>query len=162
MAQEIERKFLVPELPADRLNGPGERIEQGYVAIDASAEVRVRRRGDDRTLTVKSAPARTRVEEELEIDEPRFESLWQLTDGRRVVKTRHLIEHDGATIELDQYHDALSGLVTAEVEFDSEEASDAFDPPPWLGREITGDRRYANQTLATDGLPATSAGGATR
>jgi adenylate cyclase len=153
MAQEIERKFLVATLPADRLHGPGERIEQGYVAIDASAEVRVRRRGEQLTLTIKSAPARTRVEEELDIDEGQFESLWRLSDGRRIVKTRHLIEHDGATIELDEYHDALAGLVTAEVEFESEEASDAFDPPAWLGREITGDARYANQTLATDGAP---------
>jgi adenylate cyclase len=151
--KEIERKFLLPGLPVDRLQGPGERIEQGYVAIDATAEVRVRRRGRRSTLTVKSAPARTRVEEEIEIDEARFASLWELTGGRRVVKTRHLVAHDGATIEVDEYHDALAGLVTAEVEFASEPASDAFEPPPWLGREITGDPRYANQTLATDGLP---------
>ncbi|HEY2480386.1 MAG TPA: CHAD domain-containing protein [Solirubrobacterales bacterium] len=26
-------------------------------------------------------------------------------------------------------------------------------PPPWLGAELTGDERYANQTLATKGLP---------
>ena len=151
MAREIERKFLLPSLPADRLQGPGERIEQGYVAIDATAEVRVRRRGRQSTLTVKSAPARTRIEEEIEIDEARFASLWELTAGRRVVKTRYLLEHGGATIEIDEYHDALSGLVTAEVEFPTEPASDAFDPPPWLGQEITGDRRYANQTLATGG-----------
>jgi adenylate cyclase len=153
MAREIERKFLLPSLPADRLQGGGQRIEQGYVAIDAVAEVRVRRRGRQATLTVKSAPARTRVEVEIEIDEARFGSLWELSAGRRVVKTRYLVEHDGATIEIDEYHDALAGLVTAEVEFGSEPASDAFDPPPWLGREITGDRRYANQTLATEGLP---------
>jgi adenylate cyclase len=150
---EIERKFLLPGLPVDRLHGQGDRIEQGYVAIDATAEVRVRRRGGQSTLTVKSAPARTRVEEEIEIDDARFASLWELTGGRRVVKTRYLVEHEGVTIEIDEYHDALSGLVTAEVEFGTEPASDAFDPPPWLGREITGDRRYANQTLATDGLP---------
>jgi adenylate cyclase len=153
MAQEIERKFLVASLPEERLRGPGERIEQGYVAIDATAEVRVRRRGAQLTLTVKSAPARTRVEEELDIDATRFDALWRLSEGRRIVKTRHLLEHDGATIELDEYHDALSGLLTAEVEFESEEASDAFDPPLWLGREITGDPRYANQTLATEGPP---------
>ena len=29
----------------------------------------------------------------------------------------------------------------------------AFTPPPWCGEELTGDRRYANQTLATMGLP---------
>ena len=156
MGREIERKFLLASLPADRLQGEGERIDQGYVAIDAVAEVRVRRRGGQSTLTIKSAPARTRVEEEIDIDEARFATLWELTAGRRVVKTRYLVEHDGSTIELDEYHDALSGLVTAEVEFPDEPASDAFDAPPWLGREITGDRRYANQTLATDGPPTSS------
>ena len=154
MAREIERKFLVDAAPPDLDRYPSDDILQGYVAIDAAAEVRVRRRGGTLTLTVKSAPARTRVEEEIEIDEARFESLWKLSEGRRIIKTRYLLEHDGATIELDDYHDALAGLMTAEVEFPSEAASDAFRPPPWLGREITGDRRYANQTLATRGLPA--------
>jgi CYTH domain-containing protein len=154
LALEIERKFLVDNLPRDVLQDAGERIEQGYVAIDDSAEVRARRRGSQRTLTIKSAPARTRIEEELAIDEPTFASLWQLTEGRRVVKTRHLIAHEGVTIELDEYHDALDGLLTAEVEFPSEAASDAFEPPAWLGREITGDARYANQSLATRGRPA--------
>lgn len=66
---------------------------------------------------MKSAPARVRVDEEIEIDEARFASLWKLSEGRRIVKTRYLIEHDGATIELDDYHDALAGLMTAEIEF---------------------------------------------
>ena len=47
----------------------------------------------------------------------------------------------------------LSGIVTAEVEFDSEEASAAFEPPEWLGREVTGDPKYANESLATRGAP---------
>lgn len=41
----------------------------------------------------------------------------------------------------------------AEMEFDPEAASDAFEPPHWLGIEVTGDERYANETLATCGLP---------
>jgi adenylate cyclase len=154
MASEIERKFLVGDALPDLSRHPSEEILQGYVAIDATAEIRVRRRGASLTLTVKSAPARTRVEEEIEIDEARFASLWKLSEGRRIVKTRYLIEHDDATIELDDYHDALAGLMTAEIEFPTEAASNAFQPPPWLGPEITGDRRYANQTLATQGIPA--------
>jgi adenylate cyclase len=47
----------------------------------------------------------------------------------------------------------LAGMVTGEVEFDSEAASDAFEPPDWLGAEVTGDDRYANATLAIHGLP---------
>ena len=42
---EIERKFLVAELPAELAEHPGQRIEQGYLAIAPDGvEVRVRRR----------------------------------------------------------------------------------------------------------------------
>jgi adenylate cyclase len=44
-------------------------------------------------------------------------------------------------------------MITAEMEFDTEAASDAFEPPDWLGIELTGDERYANETLAIRGLP---------
>lgn len=148
---EIERKFLVDRIPGGL--GEGDSIEQGYLAIgDDGVEVRVRRRGDDMTLTIKSGPGMTRTEVELEIDAERFNALWPLTDGRRVNKTRHLIPLDGdVTVELDVYSGAHHGLLTAEIEFPSEDASDAFDPPAWLGREVTGDGDYANQALAMTG-----------
>jgi adenylate cyclase len=151
MGREIERKFLVEDRPPGLDDHPHDAIEQGYVAIDENAEVRVRRRGGECTLTIKSAPARTRVEEEIAIGPERFEALWALADGRRLVKTRYLVPWEGATVEVDEYHGELEGLRTAEVEFADEASSDAFAPPPWLGREITGDRRYANQALAGRG-----------
>ena len=150
---EIERKFLLDALP------PGEhrtrRIEQGYLALDPDgAEVRLRRSDDTTTLTVKSAPGLVRVEEEIPIDGRRFDSLWRLTEGRRIVKTRHLVElAGGLTAEVDEYAEGLSGLLTAEVEFPSVAASEAFAAPGWLGREVTGDERYANRTLALRGAP---------
>jgi adenylate cyclase len=152
--QEIERKFLVERLP-DGL-APGERIEQGYLAVAPDGtEVRIRRRAGTCTLTVKSGPARVRVEEELEIDERRFESLWALTEGRRLAKVRHLVPiGDGLTAELDVYEGAHQGLRVAEVEFPTEQASAAFAAPEWLGPELTGDKRYANQSLALHGAPA--------
>jgi CYTH domain-containing protein len=77
-----------------------------------------------------------------------------LTDGRRVVKTRYLVPlDDGLTAEVDVYDGPLDGLVTAEVEFASEHDSEAFAAPDWLGREVTGDARYANRALAVHGLP---------
>lgn len=154
---EIERKFVVDALPAGLDEHPGRRIEQGYLAIAPDGvEVRVRRRDGDATLTIKSGPAHVRTEEELAIDARRFESLWPLTDGRRVIKTRHEISLEpGLIAELDVYDGALDGLMTAEIEFASVEASERFSPPPWLGREVTGDARYANQTLAVKGRPPT-------
>ena len=151
---EIERKFLVAEVPGDLADYPSEPIEQGYVAVEGPVEVRVRRRGDRALLTVKSGAGRVRVEEELEIDDRRFASLWPLSEGRRVTKRRYRLPAGGGlTIELDAYTGDLEGLHTAEVEFDSEAASDDFDPPPWFGREVTDDLRYANRALAVDGVP---------
>jgi CYTH domain-containing protein len=150
---EIERKWVLEAPPDGLAERAHERVEQGYVALDAAgAEVRVRRRGAKHTLTVKSAPGLVRVEEELPLSEDQFASLWELTEGRRIVKTRHLVPlDDDLTAEVDVYEGALAGLVTAEVEFPSEEASAAFDPPAWLGREVTGDGRYANRALAVNG-----------
>ncbi len=150
---EIERKFLVDRPPADLPEG--ERIDQGYLVIgDDGVEVRIRRRGADTTLTIKSGPGMVRTEEELAIDERRFESLWPLTGERRVSKTRHLIPlESGLTAELDVYAGGHEGLLTVEIEFPSVEASEAFAPPAWFGPEVTGDPRYANQSLALAGRP---------
>jgi adenylate cyclase len=117
-------------------------------------EVRVRRRDANAWLTVKSGGGRVRVEEEIEIDSNRFERLWPLTEGRRIEKTRYEIPAgEGLTVELDVYAGALHGLVTAEVEFASEEAAEAYVAPGWLGADITEDLRYKNQRLAQDGAP---------
>ena len=116
--------------------------------------MRVRRRGGRTWLTVKSGAGRVRVEEEIEIEPERFARLWPLTEGRRVEKTRYEIPAGGdLVIELDVYRGDLDGLVTAEVEFASEEAADAYEAPDWLGPDITDDGRYKNQRLARDGAP---------
>jgi CYTH domain-containing protein len=153
-AVEIERKYVLPEPPPDLGDHPAEPIQQGYLAIaDDGVEVRVRCLGDAMMLTVKSGPGHVRVEEEIEIDERRFSALWALTDGRRLSKTRHLVPLGDLTAEVDVYDGALDGLVTAEVEFPSVEASARFAPPEWFGNEVTGDARYAAQSLARSGQP---------
>jgi adenylate cyclase len=152
---EIERKFLIPDPPPDFERFPHSRIEQAYVAIDpVGTEVRIRRRGEQTTLTVKGGRGRSRAEEELDIDAPRFVRLWELSAGRCLEKTRYeLPAEDGLTIELDIYAGRLAGLVTAEVEFASPQAADRFVPPPWFGQEVTDDDRYKNRRLAVDGRP---------
>ena len=157
---EIERKFLVPEPPPGLGEHRSEPIAQGYLATARDGvEVRIRRRGDATTLTVKSGPAMVRVEEEIPIDADRFATLWPLTEGRRLDKVRHYVPlADGLVAELDVYAGALEGLLTAEIEFPSEAAAQAFSPPPWLGEEVTGDRDYANQNLAVRPAPGRSPG----
>ena len=150
---EIERKFLIERLPDGLAHYPAHRIDQGYLALDeqSGAEVRLRRHAGDLTLTVKSAGTLVRVEEAVELGAEQFETLWPLTEGRRIEKTRH--ELPGG-IEVDVYEGALDGLMVAEIEFPSEAESEAFEPPGWLGREITDDGRYKNRALAVDGRPS--------
>jgi adenylate cyclase len=153
---EVERKFLLAGRPDGLERHPAQRLEQGYLAIDpAGAEVRVRRKDDKTLMTVKSGIGLVRAEEEFAVDAERFERLWPLTEGRQVVKTRYLVPlSDGLTAEVDDYEGALAGLLTAEVEFADEAAALAFEPPEWLGREVTDDSRYANRTLAVHGIPS--------
>ena len=155
---EIERKFLVDDVPADLDTHPSAQIDQGYLAItDDGLEVRIRSYGPRASLTIKSGAGQVRLEEEIDIDERRFRSLWPLTEGKRIRKRRYVIPvAEGLQIELDVYADALTGLVTAEVEFDSAAAAAAFSPPAWLGRDVTDDPRYKNKRLAVDGLPSTA------
>jgi adenylate cyclase len=153
-AVEIERKFVLDGVPEWLDEHPSVAIRQGYLAIvEGESEVRVREKDPDTVLTVKLGAGKVRREAEVELERGQFEALWPLTEGRRVSKRRHVVPHDDLTIEVDVFSGPLRGLVVAEVEFESEEASAAFDPPSWLGAEVTGDGRYANESLATRGAP---------
>jgi len=149
---EVERKFLVPD-PPDLDGTEWDEIEQGYLALGADGEVRLRRKADHRLLTAKRGSGLSREEAEVELDGDDFDDLWPLTVARRLRKRRHLIPHGELEIELDVYEGDLEGLVVAETEFASEEEARAFEPPGWIGEEVTGDERYLNETLATRGKP---------
>jgi adenylate cyclase len=150
---EVERKFVVSDSP--NLEGTDfDEIEQGYLAIGTDGEVRLRRKGDRLALTAKRGAGLSRQEAEIELDRERFDELWPLTEGRRLHKRRYVLPHGDLKIELDVYEGDLEGLVVAEIEFDSEEEARAFEPPGWLGEEVTGDHRYLNETIATAGAPS--------
>lgn len=152
---EIERKFLPARPPEGLRERPATRIEQGYMAIAGAVEVRLRRAGEKRLLTVKRGHGEVREEVEVGIGAAEFERLWPLTAARRLVKTRYRVPLSGRLeAEVDVFEGDLEGLLVAEVEFGSERESRDFEPRSWLGTEVTGDDRYASQTLAVDGIPA--------
>ncbi len=153
---EIERKFLIDE-PPPLEDAEFSVIEQGYLAIVHPGadgdEVRLRRRDDQLTETVKRGGGLARDEAEVELDADQFAALWPLTEGRRLHKRRYLIGAGERMIELDVYDGELEGLVVAEVEFRDEQAAARFEPPDWFGAEVTGKPEYLNETLATRGRP---------
>ena len=152
---EIERKFLVKRRPSGWKRRVSSQIVQGYFpTASKNLEIRLRRKGSQHFITVKEGRGRRRLEEEIEIPEPKFRSLWPLTRSARIAKRRYRIPCSGHTIEMDVYQGPHRGLLTADIEFDSVQQSRSFQPPDWLGREITGSRQYANESLARhQGLP---------
>ena len=149
---EIERKFLVRMAPEVE-GAVSKRLRQGYLASGHDGEVRVRDAGGSLTLTVKTGSGMVRGETEITLTPEQFEALWPATDGRRVEKVRTLVPVGGRVAELDMYEGRLAGLRVVEVEFDSTGDAEAFAPPDWFGREVTGDAAYKNASLALKGRP---------
>ena len=145
--REIERKFLVAGDFRCEASG-ADRITQGFLSSVPGRTVRVRIRGGRGWLTVKG-PVRglTRFEWEKEIPVAEAEQLLGLCEPGIIDKTRWLVPSaDGRhTWEVDEFHGDNEGLVVAEIELSSEE--EAFPRPAWLGREVTGERRYYNSCL---------------
>lgn len=154
MNNEIERKFLVNEIPEDLYKYPSSHLSQGYLdAADDGTEVRIRRSEDRFFKTVKSGHGLERKEIETVIGSEVYDGLWPETAGMRIEKRRYEVPYEGHIIELDIYLGDLAGLIVAEVEFDSVEASERFIPPSWFGKEVTNDPGYKNRNLAVYGRP---------
>jgi CYTH domain-containing protein len=154
VAEEIERKFLLTAVPDAEALGPGRRLRQGYVALDGDVEVRVRIDDAGAVLTLKAGRGLARTEVELPLGADDADALWLHTNGRRIEKRRHPCPLDGGLVaEVDLYDGDLEGLAVVEVEFADAAAAAAFDPPPWFGREVTGEAGWSNADLARAGRP---------
>jgi adenylate cyclase len=147
MGIEIERKFLLrnEDWRADADNGT--RMRQGYFAGPQRASIRVRIEGDSANLNIKSARLGIRrLEYEYPVPLAEAEEMLDgLCEKRLVEKTRYHVRHAGDEWEVDVFEGDNAGLVVAEIELPSEEAS--FDKPEWLGDEVSDDPRYYNVSL---------------
>ena len=147
MGIEIERKFLLTAETPWASFGRGQRLVQGYVAVDGGVTVRVRIAGQDAWLTVKGpSVGATRAEFEYAIPGPDASAMLDTLALRPIIeKVRYLVEHQGNTWEVDVFAGDNAGLIVAELEMELE--AQPFERPPWLGREVTDDHRYSNSSL---------------
>lgn len=141
---EIERKFLIKELP-DLTKFENKHITQGY--LNTNPVVRVREDGDKYYLTYKGKGLLAREEANLPLTKEAFEHLIVKSDGKIIRKTRYLIPLDPYTIELDVFEGDHAPLIMAEVEFPSIEEANAFIAPEWFGEDVTQDSRYHNSNM---------------
>lgn len=144
---EIERKFLVKEIPVRLTDYTCLQIEQGYLNTDPV--VRIRRTNDTYTLTYKGKGLMVREEYNLPLNQTAFCHLKEKIDGLLIQKRRYLLPYqDKYTIELDVFEGSHAPLVLAEVEFETEEEANAFIPPEWFGEDVTFSTKYHNSVLS--------------
>jgi adenylate cyclase len=147
--REIERKFLIKQLPDDLKRSRSLIIEQGYLATEpAGRQVRIRKTGRSASLAFKVRRGTHREEREIKLSPKQFAALWPGTAGRRLRKVRYEIPWKNVLIEIDIYRGRHTGLIVAEVEFPDRASARRFKAPWWLGREVTGEKRYSNVRLA--------------
>lgn len=149
MPLEIERKFLVVG-DYKSLSASHSRIMQGYICSGRGRTVRVRLRDDKGYLTIKGPSLNgglSRFEFEKEITKDEALSLMRLCEPGIIDKTRWLVPVGSHTYEVDEFYGDNQGLVVAEVELGSEHED--YERAPFVGREVTGDRKYYNSSLCT-------------
>ncbi len=152
MGQEIERKFLIKNLPSDLSINHGSIIHQGYIFIENEKHLRIRyiEGLDNGILCLKFTPKNTpiRQEHEWEITSEEAKQLFDKCAYKLTKKRyRYLWDRDGACVwmDIDVYG---KDLKVVEVEFDSEESMKSFVKPDFFGEEISGKRKYSNIQIA--------------
>lgn len=149
MGIEIERKFLLRNDDWRAEADTGTRMRQGYFAGPQRASIRVRIEGESANLNIKSAELgirRLEFEYPVPLDEGE-QMLDELCEKPLIEKTRYHVRHANFVWEVDVFEGDNAGLVVAEIELPSEDAS--FEKPAWLGDEVSDDPRYYNVSLVT-------------
>jgi len=146
MGTEIERKFLVSG-NAWRGLAVGVEYRQGYLCSGSDRTVRVRIAGEKAFLTIKgksSGISRMELEYAIPVEDAGF-LLAELCEQPVIEKKRYEISYQGFVWEVDEFFGENAGLLVAEIELAEEEQ--AFEKPPWVGAEVSDDRRYSNAAL---------------
>ena len=151
---EIEKKFLVKEIPFELDKLEKEEIEQGYLCIKPT--VRIRKSNNEYFLNYKwknknieDINAIHNIEYEMPLTKENYEHLLSKVDDYMIIKTRYIVPlEDGHTVELDVFKGNLEGLMFAEIEFKDDNDVSSFIMPEWLGKDITTDKFYDNTLLS--------------
>lgn len=154
MAQEIERKFLTAGDSWKSLVDSSARLQQGYLSTSSKATVRVRiYDGSRAVLTLKGKQegiSRAEFEYAIPLEDAR--ELMEMAKPNVIEKRRYKVPYQDHVWEVDVFEGLHEGLTLAEVEMQS---TDEHVPlPPWVGREVSDDDRYANASLSrSPGVP---------
>lgn len=156
---EIERKFLI-ELPDTGNLEIKRKIEivQTYLERGENGSQRRVRSITENNVSSHTYTEKifitpvTREENEFEINEERYNELLKVRDTelKPVVKTRYCFDYRNQLFEMDVYPFSEK-LAIMELELSSPDQ--IIDFPPFINvlREVSGDSRYSNASLASAG-----------
>ncbi|MDG1735815.1 MAG: CYTH domain-containing protein [Crocinitomicaceae bacterium] len=144
---EIERKFLVAKDKWDEvLKSSFATISQAYIVNSKEKTVRIRIKDTKAFLTIKGeTKGVTRTEFEFEIPVNQAISMLEIFQLKVLKKKRFEIWFKNTLWEVDVFEDGLSGLIIAEVELETEEAT--YEKPSWIGEEVSHLPEYYNANL---------------
>ena len=147
MALEIERKFKVLG-DGWREGALGQLLKQGYLSTDPERTIRVRIEGTQAWMTIKGAvKGISRLEFEYPIPLLDGEEMLRALCQKGIIeKFRYRVAFRNHIFEVDEFLGDNLGLIIAEVELGDE--NENVELPPWIGEEVTGDRRFYNSYLS--------------
>ena len=149
MNLEIERKFLVKNNSYIKKSFKKTYIQQGFLNSDKHRVVRIRITDDTAFITIKgisNTSGTTRFEWEKEINKKEALLLLDLCEERIIKKNRYYIKKNSHIFEVDEFLGDNKGLVIAEIELTNE--NEIFIKPSWLGKEVTGIKKYYNTAIS--------------
>ncbi len=154
---EIERRFLIAMPDKNLLEDVSfSEIVQTYLESEDASTERVRKRSynsrDIYTHTKKRRISHiSREEIEAEISSVEYEILLERADPKRssITKTRYCIDYMGKQFEIDIFP-FWSDRAIMEIELGSENEDFCLPPQFAVIKEITGDKRYTNASLALE------------
>jgi CYTH domain-containing protein len=149
MSIEIERKFLVKSSEFKKISFKKIHIKQGFLNSDKHRVVRVRMQDDQGFITIKGLSfdlGSSRYEWEKEISINDIAPLLLLCEEHLIEKIRYLVKSGRQTIEVDEFLGINKGLYIAEIELSDN--NEPFEKPSWLGKEVTGVKKYYNANLS--------------
>lgn len=149
MAKEIERKFLVVGNSYREKADSMAIIRQTYLSTNPDSTVRIRTIDQRAFVTVKSRNHGF-VRHEWEYPIP-YDDAIEMMDFCAVTPVVEKIRYRVGRWEIDEFHASLEGLVLAEIEMDSPE--EIVDRPDFVGKEVSGDKRYYNSVLSMLSTP---------
>ncbi|CCE54555.1 hypothetical protein [Corynebacterium casei] len=153
MLIEIERTFLVAEVPEWLEKMQPEEMTDYYLPSDMSThpKLRLRQKGDKYEITKKSVvvdgDASQQLESTIKLSSLEFEALRNCS-SRKVSKRRYSVDTENWTTEFDVFTGSLKGLILVDFEFKDEKSMREFVAPDYCGADVTQEDFIAGGMLA--------------